>query len=202
MRTVTRAIAGTLLGIVIVLGVLSAAWNFALKGTPLEDMIGTGVANAALDASGIKGQIDSTLRENVSAIASATGMSESQVTSAIDQLNIESWSVTTLPSDASATGTFNTTYQGASATVTTYADPSYVTVDALGQELTLSVPESAQSYVSLLAYLWQIDSVLLACVIGQDELRALNIDGRNRTRAAVVIRRDRSVARNERLHVT
>ena len=151
MRTVTRAIAGTLLGIVIVLGVLSAAWNFALKGTPLEDMIGTGVANAALDASGIKGQIDSTLRENVSAIASATGMSESQVTSAIDQLNIESWSVTTLPSNA--TGTFNTTYQGASATVTTYADPSYVTVDALGQELTLSVPESAQSYVSLLAYL-------------------------------------------------
>ena len=149
MRTVTRAIAGTLLGIVIVLGVLSAAWNFALKGTPLEDMIGTGVANAALDASGIKGQIDSTLRENVS----ATGMSESQVTSAIDQLNIESWSVTTLPSNASATGTFNTTYQGASATVTTYADPSYVTVDALGQELTLSVPESAQSYVSLLAYL-------------------------------------------------
>ena len=149
MRTVTRAIAGTLLGIVIVLGVLSAAWNFALKGTPLEDMIGTGVANAALDASGIKGQIDSTLRE----IASATGMSESQVTSAIDQLNIESWSVTALPSDASATGTFNTTYQGASATVTTYADPSYVTVDALGQELTLSVPESAQSYVSLLAYL-------------------------------------------------
>lgn len=153
MRTVTRAIAGTLLGIVIVLGVLSAAWNFALKGTPLEDMIGTGVANAALDASGIKGQIDSTLRENVSAVASATGMSESQVTSAIDQLNIESWSVTTLPSDASATGTFNTTYQGASATVTTYADPSYVTVDALGQELTLSVPESARSYVSLLAYL-------------------------------------------------
>ena len=103
MRTVTRAIAGTLLGIVIVLGVLSAAWNFALKGTPLEDMIGTGVANAALDASGIKGQIDSTLRENVSAIASATGMSESQVTSAIDQLNIESWSVTTLPSDARST---------------------------------------------------------------------------------------------------
>ena len=80
-------------------------------------------------------------------------MSESQVTSAIDQLNIESWSVTTLPSNASATGTFNTTYQRASATVTTYADPSYVTVDALGQELTLSVPESAQSYVSLLAYL-------------------------------------------------
>lgn len=153
MRTVTRALAGTLLGIVVVLGVLSVAWNFALKGTPIEDMIGNGVANAALDASGVKGNIDSMLREHVSDIASATGLSESQVTSAIDQLDITSWSVTTLPADASATGSFSTTYQGADATVTTYVDPSYVTVDALGQELTLAVPDSAQQYVSLLAYL-------------------------------------------------
>lgn len=153
MKAVTRAIAGVLLGIVVVLGVLSVAWDFALEGTPLEDMIGNGVANAALDASGVKGQIDSALRENVSAIASATGMSESQVTAAIDQLAIESWSVTSLPADASPAGSFNTTYHGASATVTTYADPSYVTVDALGQNLTLSVPESARSYVSLLSYL-------------------------------------------------
>lgn len=153
MKTVTRAIAGTLLGIVAVLGVLSAAWNFAIEGTPIADMIGNGVANAALDASGVKGQIDSALREHASDIAAATGMSESQVTAAIDQLDIDSWNVATLPADASVAGTFDTTYQGASATVTTYADPSYVTVDALGQELTLSVPDSAQSYVSLLSYL-------------------------------------------------
>lgn len=153
MRTVTRALAGTLLGIVVVLGVLSVAWNFALKGTPIGDALGNGIANAALDASGVKGQIDDALRGNVSAIANATGLSESQVTAAIDQLDIESWSVTTLPADASVSGTFNTTYHGADATVTTYADPSYVTVDALGQELTLAVPDSAQQYVSLLAYL-------------------------------------------------
>lgn len=153
MKKVTRAIAGTLLGIVAVLGVLSIAWNFALEGTPLEDMIGNGVANAALDASGVKGQIESALRENTSTIASATGMSESQVAAAINQLDIESWSVTSLPADASPAGSFSTTYRGANATVTTYADPSYVTVDALGQSLTLSVPESAQSYVSLLSYL-------------------------------------------------
>ncbi len=153
MRTVTRALAGTLLGIVVVLGVLSVAWNFALKGSPLENMLGNGIANAALDASGVKGNIDSMLREHVSDIASATGLSESQITSAIDQLNISSWSVVTLPADASATGSFNTTYRGASATVTTYADPSYVTVDALGEELTLAVPQSAQHYLPLLAYL-------------------------------------------------
>lgn len=153
MRTATRAIAGVLLGITVVLGILSAAWTFALEGTPLEDLIGNGVANAALDATGVKGQMDTALRENAASIAAAVDMSEDEVLAAIDQLDISSWSVATLPAGASATGTFEATYQGASATVTTYDDPSYITVDALGQELTFSVPEGAQEYLPLLAYL-------------------------------------------------
>lgn len=153
MKTVTRVIAGIFGGIVVVLGVVSFVWTVVLGATPLTGSIGTGIANAALEASGVKEQIDGALRENADAIAAATGMSADQVTAAIDQLDISSWTVTALPDDAAATGSFDTTYQGASATVTTYADPSYVTVSTLGQDLTLAVPESARAYVSLLAYL-------------------------------------------------
>ena len=153
MRTFTRAIAGIAFGIAVLLGIFSAAWTLALNGTPLEDAIGTGIANAALDASGVKSSIDEALRSNVERIAAATGLSNEQVETAIDELAIESWSATTLPEGVSVSGTFSTSYQGASATVTTYADPSYITVEAYGQDLTLAVPESAQQYLSLLAYL-------------------------------------------------
>lgn len=153
MRTFTRAIAGIAFGIAVLLGIFSAAWTLALNGTPLEDAIGIGIANAALDASGVKSSIDEALRSNVERIAAATGLSNDQVETAIDELAIESWSATTLPEGASVSGTFSTSYQGASATVTTYADPSYITVEAYGQDLTLAVPESAQQYLSLLAYL-------------------------------------------------
>lgn len=153
MRTFTRAIAGIVCGVAVLLGIFSAAWTLALNGTPLEDAIGTGIANAALDASGVKSSIDEALRSNVERIAAATGLSNDQVETAIDELAIESWSATTLPEGVSVSGTFSTSYQGASATVTTYADPSYITVEAYGQNLTLAVPESAQQYLSLLAYL-------------------------------------------------
>lgn len=153
MRTFTRAIAGIVCGVAVLLGIFSAAWTLALNGTPLEDAIGIGIANAALDASGVKSSIDEALRSNVERIAAATGLSNDQVETAIDELAIESWSATTLPEGASVSGTFSTSYQGASATVTTYADPSYITVEAYGQDLTLAVPESAQQYLSLLAYL-------------------------------------------------
>lgn len=153
MRTFTRAIAGIVCGVAVLLGIFSAAWTLALNGTPLEDAIGIGIANAALDASGVKSSIDEALRSNVERIAAATGLSNDQVETAIDELAIESWSATTLPGGASVSGTFSTSYRGASATVTTYADPSYITVEAYGQNLTLAVPESAQQYLSLLAYL-------------------------------------------------
>lgn len=153
MKTVTRVIAGIFGGIVVLLGIISFVWTFVLGGSSLGSTLGTGVANTLLDISGVKEHIDETLRDNADTIANATGLSADQVTAAIDQLDITSWSATTLPDDAVATGSFETTYRGVDATVTTYADSSYVTVNALGQDITLAVPESAQAYVSLLSYL-------------------------------------------------
>lgn len=111
------------------------------------------IVNTALETSGVKNQVEEALRTHVADIAAATGMSEEQVSNAINDLDISSWTATELPANAQETGSTDVRYQGVDATVTTYADPSYVTVEALGQTVTLSVPESAQQYVPLLGYL-------------------------------------------------
>ena len=119
-------------------------------------MLGFGtnaVTNAAIDASGIKTKAEDALYSNAADIAAQTGMSESQVNQAIDSLDIENWSITSLPSDVEATGSQSVSYGGVSAEVTTYDDPSYISVTAEGQTFTLEVPESAQEYMSLLGYL-------------------------------------------------
>lgn len=160
MNTFTRAISLTVAAAVVALGVLSGLCNTLLAGNPITQMLsGAGqslentILNGAIDASGIKGAAEDALRGNVPEIAAATGMTEQEVEAAIDRLDISSWSVTDLPAGASPTGTIDTSYQGANATVTTYADPSYITVDTLGQSVTLAVPESAQGYISYLGYL-------------------------------------------------
>ena len=53
--------------------------------------------------------------------------------------------------DGTARGYYS--YSGTDATITTYDDPSVVTVTAMGQDITLAVPDSAQSYLPFLSYL-------------------------------------------------
>ena len=75
--------------------------------------LGTNAAtNAAIDASGIKSKAEDTLYANASDIAAQTGMSEEQVNQAIDNLDINNWSVTSLPNDAKETGTQAVNYGG------------------------------------------------------------------------------------------
>lgn len=131
-----------------------------LSSTPLgqsmQDMLGSGTnaaTNAAIDASGIKTKAEDALYGNAAEIAAQTGMSEDQVNQAIDNLDIDSWAVTSLPSDAQESGSQSVNYGGISAEVTTYNDPSYISVTAEGQTFTLSVPASAQEYLPLLDYL-------------------------------------------------
>lgn len=160
MKAFTKGLAIALASVVAVLGIIALLGSTVLKDSPLTaaiesitDGAGNAAANAALDATGVKEKAEAALRGNVSSIAGATGLSESQVESAIDRLDISSWEVTSLPDGARAQGSTDVSYQGVDATLTTYADPSYVTVEALGQSITLAVPESAQGYVSLLGYL-------------------------------------------------
>ncbi|MFR3275380.1 MAG: hypothetical protein ACLTOP_06595 [Collinsella phocaeensis] len=109
--------------------------------------------NAALDASGAKSAIDAALRSQTPRIAEATGRSQEEVARAIDGLDIPSWGIVTLPAGAVEQHSVKTSHQGLDAVITTYVDPGYITLEAGGQRLTLSVPEGARDYVAHLGAL-------------------------------------------------
>lgn len=155
MNTFTRALAVTLMALVIALGAFSLLCAGPLANTPISQALSDfgknmeyATLNAALDASGVKGAAEGALRDNAACIASATGMSKQEVDRAIDDLDISSWRMAELPAQATPRFSVQASYQGSSATITTYDDPSYITVDALGQHATLLVPESAQRRVA------------------------------------------------------
>jgi len=153
MGKVIKRLAITVLAIVAAFAVLCIFSSTQLGNANPITGITTAIQNQALDNLGIKSKIDSTLRNNEEAIANYTGMSESQVDDMIDNLDIQDWNATQLPSNATVANTYNGNYGGTEATITTYDDPSYVTVCANDQNITLSVPESAQSHLSYLQYL-------------------------------------------------
>ena len=146
---------GVFLGLIalIIVGIVGV---FALSGTdagPVSDLANDAKAaatNAAIDATGLKDKAKSALEDNKANIAAATGLSESQVDQAIDELNIDEWQAASLPSSATATG--DGSAAGVDGTITTYDDPGYISIEAYGQTVTLAVPESAQNDLPYLAY--------------------------------------------------
>ena len=149
-------LAKTLIGLALVAVVGIGAFSlFSQSGFfgDAVDQAATSVTNAAIDASGIKETIQNALDANAESIASALGVSVQDARDMISNLDVASWQATSLPSDAQASGSYSASFDGTSANITTYEDPSYITVEAYGQSLTLSVPESAQEYVPYLAYL-------------------------------------------------
>ena len=156
---IIKAFIGLIAAFILVIAVFGILPQLGMKGpfenfqNPLAGLFEGGknaAANAALDVSGLKSKAESALRGNADRIAEATGMSSSQVDAAMD---IQSWEVTSLPEGAEKTGSANVSYSGTDATITTYDDPSVVTVTAMGQDITLAVPASAQTYLPFLSYL-------------------------------------------------
>lgn len=145
-----------LAGILIIIGLVAALCFYSTTQLGTENPvkgITNAITNAAIDKSGIKDKIESTLRDNVDTIAANTGVSTSRVDKAIDDLDIQDWRATDLPSSATVAETYHGNYGGTEATITTYSDPSYITVTANDQNVTLSVPASAQEYLPYLQYL-------------------------------------------------
>jgi membrane-associated protease RseP (regulator of RpoE activity) len=155
MTRLIKVLIGSLFVLILAVGVFGILPQLGFTN-PLASLFegtSTSLQNAALDASGLKEKAANALKNNREKIASATGLSTSQVDEAIRQLDIENWTITSLPDDAVSTGTVDVTYSGTNATVTTYTDPSIVTVKAYGQNVTLEVPENAQPYLPYLSYL-------------------------------------------------
>lgn len=155
MKTAFKVIGVMLAAVLVVLfgGIIMASNGIENPISTAADSAKNSAVNAAIDSSGIKAKAESALRGNVDKIASATGLPASTVNAMIDDLDIDSWEATSLPSDATATGTTNVSYDGVSATVTTYDDPSVVTIDTGAGAVTMSVPSSAQGYIDYLGYL-------------------------------------------------
>ena len=152
-----KRLLGVFLGL-IALHIVGIVGVFALSGTnagPVSDLANDAKAaatNAAIDATGLKDKAKSALEDNKATIAAATGLTETQVDQAINELNIDEWQAAPLPASASATGTTDGSAAGIDGTITTYDDPGYISVEAYGQTVTLAVPESAQTYLPYLAY--------------------------------------------------
>ncbi|MBQ9068861.1 MAG: hypothetical protein IJ131_07345 [Eggerthellaceae bacterium] len=135
--------------------------NLADKGTSkITEAAGKAVEKAGneavskmVDQSGLKEAAAAELHARAGDIAALSGLDESMVDYVIDSMDIPSWQTTTLPDGLGEQASIPVEYSGANATLTTYNDPSYMTVSAYGQDITFAVPDAAQGYIPYLAYL-------------------------------------------------
>lgn len=148
-----------ILVLVVVLLVLIGATTILSKAgidTPISGMtdnVTNSIANGIIDAADIKGKAQSALEDNATAISNATGIPVSAVDAMIDDLGIQDWTVTSVPSGAVVTDTSSIAYGGENISVKSYDDPSIVTLGYKGAELTFEIPQSAQGYVKYLELL-------------------------------------------------
>ncbi len=162
MDKIIKALIGLIFAFIALVGIFGILPQLGLESpfanfqNPLAGLFEQGknaAANAALDATGLKSKAKAALEGNRDKIAAATGMSDAEVDAAIAALDIDSWEVFFKDTAATETGSSSISYGGTDATVTTYDDPSVVTVNAMGQDVTLAVPDSAQDYLPFLGYL-------------------------------------------------
>lgn len=113
----------------------------------------TTAANVLIDTSGIKDRIEAELYSRVDEVSAQTGIPAETLEAGIADLAIQDWKAIEKPAAATAAGNFSVNAGGTQIDVTTYADPSFVTVNAYGQEVTLTVPESARQYADYLPLL-------------------------------------------------
>ena len=151
-----KKVLGVLLGLIalIIIGIVGVTTLSNVNAGPISTIAQdakAGFANAIMDTTDIKGQVQSAIESNKDSIAAAMGVPSSMVDAAVENLAIDEWQAASLPSDATAVGTVNGSSMGIDGAITTYDDPSYITLEAYGQNVTLAVPESAQQYLQLLA---------------------------------------------------
>ena len=109
--------------------------------------------NAIIENMDLKSKLDAELRARGYEIVGQYGMPNELADQVIDSLAIQDWEVTVLPQDASQTSNVTIDVEGTPVELTTYEDNSIVTVGAFNQEVTFSVPESAQVYIPYVRYL-------------------------------------------------
>jgi len=120
----------------------------AKEGDPFANAKNS-IANAAIDLTGTKGNIEAKARDKAHEIAENWGLTTATADGIIDSLAIQDWRATSLPADVTAIGTHTFEKDGMTLQVTLYDDPTIATVSMYGLAVTMAVPESAQGYVRL-----------------------------------------------------
>lgn len=133
-------------------GGCSAAFSFLGSSNPFA---GTQAAatNLVIDQLGVKDRIESELHAYAQQAAQDYGIPVEILDAAIDDLAIQDWKAIEKPEGITQTGAYKVEASGTPVDITTYDDASVVGVGAYGLEATLSVPESARAYTSLIPLL-------------------------------------------------
>ena len=113
----------------------------------------TAATNAVIDASGVKDRVDNELHARAQQVSEEYGIPIELLNKGIDDLAIQDWQAVEKPEGAVETGSYQVDAGGTPIGITTYDDTSIVGVNAYGVETTLSVPESARPYASLIPLL-------------------------------------------------
>ena len=162
MDKIIKALIGLIFAFIALVGIFGILPQLGLESpfanfqNPLAGLFEQGknaAANAALDATGLKSKAKAALEGNRDKIAPAPRPPPPAAPAAHPPPPHASREVTRLPAGAPEPGTSSISYGGTDATVTTYDDPGVVTVNAMGQDVTLAVPDSAQDYLPFLGYL-------------------------------------------------
>ena len=146
-RIVAAAIILILLAGVAVFGLVTCS-----SDTPFQDLRIDAI-NTLIDKTGIKQRMENELYAKAEKFAEDTGVPIGLVDEAVSMLDITNWEAITLPDDAVENGSVSADIDGQHYELTTYDDPSYVTVAAFGQVITFEVPESAQTFTRYGPYL-------------------------------------------------
>ena len=133
-------------------GGCSKAFSFLGGANPFADAQAA-ATNAVIDQSGIKDRIENELHAQAQQIADDYGIPIEVLNAGIDDLAIQDWKAVEKPEGVTETGRYEVNADGTAIGITTYNDSSIVGVNAYGLETTLSVPESAQPYASLIPLL-------------------------------------------------
>ena len=154
MRTVGRiALTSFFVAIIIAIFIAVQPHNTMERSGNIVENTKNDIMNSIIDSSGIKQSVEGTLRSYSQEIAQAIGTNPTQVNNMIDTLRIPDWQASSLPNNAVAAQSYTIIRDNFDAKITTYDTPEYVTIHTHGQDVTMKVPPSAQSYLPYLEYL-------------------------------------------------
>ena len=136
VRIVTLAIVFILLAGVACLGLVMCS-----SETPFEGMR-TATINGILDRSGAKERLEAEMYAHADDVAESAGIPVELVNTGIELLNVTEWKAVDLPAE----------YRDQQVTLTTYDDPSLVTLGIWNQSVCFKVPESTQTFTTLAPY--------------------------------------------------